>query len=133
MKAISFNKEKHLNILCNWCSARNLEMLPKTRISDYGIVIVNSDNKEICSMFLYPFMGSEWCMIENLISNPDCSKEERSEAISLCFTELFNLAKKLGYKDIFTTSYLPTVSNKLVQMGMTKNSINVNHYFGRLV
>lgn len=133
MKIRSFNlNNSDYEMTQKWAESRNLNRVEKTRLSDYGFVAYNSD-KEIAACFLYPFKGSEWCMFEFLIANPETTSEERKIATNKLFLHICNEAKNMGYKEIFTTSHLDNVSNTLNDIGFIKSNINVNHFIGRLV
>lgn len=128
----SFDLNKDYETIQYWADQRNLPRINKTRFSKYGLMAYDSD-KDIAACFLYPFDGSEWCMFELLISNPETSPEQRDESMELLFINLCNIAKDMGYKEIFTTSHLKSVSNKLTKLGFVKNNDAVHHYIGKLV
>jgi hypothetical protein len=127
-----FDLNSDYEIIQSWASARNLEKVTKTRLSEYGLM-VSVNGEDIAACFLFPFKGSEWCMFEFLIANPKTTKEQRQEATQLLFLELCKMAQNMGYKEIFTTSHLDTVSNELTKLGFIKSNIEVNHFIGRLI
>jgi N-acetylglutamate synthase-like GNAT family acetyltransferase len=132
MKLRPVNLSKDISLINSWAISRNLNIMPEHRLSTFGL-LAYTDEKQIGACFLYPFKGSGWCMMECLITNPDSTKEERSFAIEKLFLELSNAARILGYREVFITSYLPSVNNKLDSIGFIKNMDKVNHFIGRLV
>jgi len=127
-----FRMNQDLELVNSWANARGMGSMPEHRLSRFGLIAVQG-NKDIGACFLYPFKGSGWCMFECLMTNPDSTAEERDQAMSMIFLELSNAARILGYKEVFTTSYLPSVNNKLDSMGFIMNKDKVNHFIGRLV
>jgi hypothetical protein len=102
--------------------APGLINLPKTG------VIVNINEKDICSGFVY-LTNSNMCWIEFIVSNPDeKDKEVRKIAISECINQLCYIAKEMGYQVAYTSLKNESLQNKYLEEGFILGSKGCNEY-----
>jgi len=118
-----FNAEKHYSNIKELYNKYNLEGIPLEFLSDFGLVISNSNNI-ICAGWLYT-TNSSVCYIENFIANKDLDKNTRKEGLQSLFRELIKNAKENKFKLILTNSK----HNNLIQLGIDEfNFIELDGY-----
>ncbi len=118
-------------MLSAWSDAREIQKVPKAFLSDYGVLGVVND-KPIAAMWLYPVLGVKFCIIENLISNPDSTKEERKEALDSIFEKIHEIAKELGYETIVCMTDNKSVMERVQKYGYQEDPTKYVNFIGVL-
>lgn len=106
MKVKEFNKDLHLDLINQWRKARKLAILRPEDLPSQGLYIENKG-----AIFLYKTDGP-FCMLEELVVNPEVSPEVREAVIHRLLNHGCELAKELGYNAV---------------MGFTKFEVVVKH------
>jgi hypothetical protein len=70
----------------------------------------------VAAQFLYT-TDSNICFIENLVANPNTSKELRDVAIKCIVDQNLMMAKSLGYKVAYACTNIPAVIERAKQYG----------------
>lgn len=101
----------------NWLGAKDLraEMLPT-----FGLVVDN------CAMgFLYQ-TDSSLCFIENYVANPEKKDtEERNLALDKLTEELAAVAKRMGYKYLWSHTACPAIVERAKKHGFVADETNI--------
>ena len=90
-----------------------MQPLSEEYFSDYGIMT------DAAIAFLYCPLGSKLALIENTLTNPLASKEDRQNGVLECYSALFERAKQLGFKAVigFASPRHDTIIKKAVELG----------------
>jgi len=127
MKIRLIDLKQDKEVIDMWCEQRHMRTLPNDYLSKFGF-LVSKDTKNIAVCWLYPFMNTKRCMIDCMISNPNTTKQERSDAIDLLFMTIFLTAKDMGYEHITCTTTNQNIINKLLDLNFIKDD---NHTYLR--
>jgi len=85
-------------------------------------VAVTIDEVIVCAGFLY-VTPSSFCWFEFVISNPNVKdKKVRKESLSLLINTATELAKKMGFKIIYSSLNNPNLINTYLDCGFIKGS-----------
>lgn len=131
MSSRLFKKNKDYDIVLSWWNEHNAVPADLDFLSDYGVIVSNGD-KDIASLWFYPVVSAKFGIILSPVTNPDTTKEERNEALNLCFNSIHDLAKDLGFTTIMCWSNVPPVENRLNDLGYVPGDKNCTHYWGVL-
>lgn len=101
---LPINTNDYEDILSGWWKDWGFEVPPKDFLPDNGCggIIVYDENIPVCAGFLYTSnSGVAW--VEWIISNKNYRKKpQRKEALVLLIDTLGNIAKKIGYKYLYS-------------------------------
>lgn len=91
-------------VLCRWWSwfrfpAPDKDCLPE---DGKGGVMVMKNGVNICAGFLY-LTNSKLSWLEFIVSNNEYREKDRTDAIQFLIYELTDLAKRQGYRGVFTS------------------------------
>ena len=124
-----FDKNRDMGALDGFATKRQLPLMEKGLLSDFGLIV--SDERDMIVMgWLYPTLTSNFCIIENVISNVDIKNIDL--AIELLFKELHLLAKNMDYKYIRNSVENKSMKKRLESYGYMKTQDNVTNYMGVL-
>lgn len=107
MNIRKFNKEKDYETVLSWATKRNLKYPPLDFLSDDGLIIDN-----VCSVFLYK-TNSKVLFLEALISNPNTTKELRSQGLDILFSNIIDYSKANSIKYIYCNLENKILENKI--------------------
>lgn len=128
MKIIKMNKKDHYKEMCAIWEKRNFPKVDKVILSNfiYGVY-----DKDVLVAFcgLYLANGAEVCWTGFPTTNPDIEKEKRSEALDDLFITMMNIAKKMGYSVIMTTTGTKQIEERLTKLNFTLTDEKVGLYF----
>lgn len=121
-------KTEDYPMLCRWWSwfrfpAPPIECLPSNGENSLGGAIVMNGKTEICAGFLY-FTNSKMCWLEFIVSNPDYREKDRKEAIQYLIYELSEIAKRKGFKVVFTSVKHPSLIKHYSDCGYSNSGSN---------
>lgn len=101
--------------------APSIDMLPNG-LKDGIIIRQNEIN--ICAAFIYR-TPSNICWMEFVVSNPTVKDRKlRKEALSLLIEVISQLAKKMGFKLVYSSIKNESLINHYLDNGFVKGSIN---------
>lgn len=127
-----FDKNSHFSIIEDFCKQRELPLIEKDLLNDYGFIVFNNNVPVVCG-FLYPTLGSKLCIIENVIRNKDLKdKKIIDEGFVLLFSTLHAVAKDMGYKCIKNTVENNSMKDRLQEYGYVILNENVTNFIGVL-
>lgn len=101
MKAIPFNKNVHYEQMLEWLKDRKMPPIPLDYLPSIGRIVPDK-----CMGFIYQ-TDSKIALLETIISAVVLDRTDMSEAIDVCITALENDAKKLGFKLLWCSTFLP--------------------------
>lgn len=111
MEAIKFDKSIHYGQLQEWAAERGMPSIAFDLLPEIGRIVPGK-----CAGFLYQ-TDSRVVFLETLISAVTDDRSEMSEALDLCLSALEDDAKRLGYKSIICTTFLPGVAERAKKHG----------------
>lgn len=130
LKVILFQKDKHMSVIEKFSQDRNLPMIDKDLLSDYGFMISNDNNPVVCG-WLYPTIGSKLCVIENVIRSVEIKdKDLIDDSMRLLFETLHLLAKDMGYRYIKNSVENESMKTRLESYGYKSLHDNVTNFIG---
>ena len=124
-KAELFNLEQHYGVLNEWWVQHKWIPVMPENLPQYGIVMTHL-GKPVSAGFVYR-TDSTFALIEWIISDPKSDKMIRRESLGKLVPSLVELAKELGAKCIFTTSKIPTLTQRLVEEGFVVSDREMTH------
>jgi hypothetical protein len=83
--------------------------------------MTTKDGINICAGFLF-FTNSKICWLEFIVSSNTYKEKDRPEAIQTVITELTDLARRKGFKTVFTSLKNENLINHYEQCGYIKGS-----------
>ncbi|WNH10037.1 hypothetical protein [Thalassobellus suaedae] len=100
----------------------NIDMLPNS-LKDGIMISINEIN--CCAGFIYR-TPSSFCWCEYIVSNPEIKdKSIRTEALCLLINNITELARKMGFKIIFTSVKNQNLINKYQSCGYAKGTSTI--------
>lgn len=126
MKIRYYQQDLDYKTLCDWWSAWpnwtpiHADCLPST-----GLVVCDSTDEALCAGFIYQ-TDSSIAWLEWLISDPKLPKPFRASALDFLLNELKLEAKRLGFKQIFTSTDREGLKSRLVGHGFLVTDKKVN-------
>lgn len=109
-------KSEDYVMLTKWWQAWDWQQVPEKCLPSLGLIVTDLSDEPICACFLYQ-TDSSICWIEWIVSNPEVPKGLRREALDLLLKELKLKAKRLGFKQIFTSTDRESLKVRLVDQG----------------
>lgn len=104
-------------VVCGWWKALGWAVFPKDMLPKHGYVV--STNKPVIAGFLYQEAQAKFGLLGWIVSDPESSKEERTECLDILLNHLFDKAKEEGLRGIFTFMKHGPLIEKLKQYGFT--------------
>lgn len=125
--SIRYLVEDDYDTLCKWWKwhrfpAPERDFLPE---NGCGGFMVSKGDIDVCAGFVY-FTNSKICWSEFIISNFDYKDKDRKEAIRILINEINEIAKRKGYKYIYTVVKNKNLENIYKEMGFLNGSVAVN-------
>lgn len=119
--------------LCKWWGwfrfpAPDQEFLPN---NGTGGVMITKDGVNVCAGFLF-FTNSKLAWLEYIISNPEYREIDRKDAIVFLISELTQMAKRKGFKAIFTSIKNQNLIKHYEACGYSKGSNNTTEMILKL-
>lgn len=128
MKIVKLDKNENYKEMCSIWEKRNFPKVDKSLLSDfiYGVY-----HKGILTAFcsLYLANGAKICWTGFPTTNPDVDKDIRGEALDDLFITMMNIAKKMGYSVIMTTTGTKQIEERLTKLNFTLTDEKVGLYF----
>lgn len=111
MKVERYAPDKHEAQVVEWCKGREvpatvLEFRPEIGLIVPGYVVG----------FLYQ-TDSPIAMIEGVVANPDTKESERFTAIWDLWIEMIDVAKELGFHELWGYSSVPAMRDMCIRLG----------------
>jgi hypothetical protein len=131
VKSRMFNIETDYAIITEWYNKRDIPVMEKDMLSQFGIMISVND-KDIVSCFLYPILGASWCMFEGAIANPTSTKAERELALLTMGNTMHEMARGMGFKKILAISKNSGIITLAKKFGYTSDEKEYFNYWGVL-
>lgn len=119
------------DLLCTWWKAWRWTAPPRDFLPQNGKggYMVMKDDIPIVAGFIY-FTNSSVCWSEFIISDFNYKdKESRKEAIKILIFELNEVARKKGFKYIYTVVKDSSLEKSYLEMGYVNGSKKVNEMF----
>lgn len=113
MKIVEFGY-KHMPYLIQWLDKNGKEEARFEDLPHIGYVAIHE--VPVCIGFIHRAEGN-FCFLGSLATNPDCSSEERSEAIDLVVTTLIDIAKILGFKTMIAWTVEDSILKRSEKFG----------------
>jgi hypothetical protein len=116
-------KEDDYEELVGWWKANRFSPPPQDHLPERGAcgLMIYKDNINICAGFLY-FTNSKICHLEFIVANFYYREKDRPEAIQTVITELTDLARRKGFKTVFTSLKNENLIKHYEQCGYIKGS-----------
>lgn len=108
MKTVRFLEADHIEQVNEWCDKWQMNHMPKGWLPTYGAIVPG-----IAAAWLY-VSDSDVAWIENIISNPEASDDDRREATDLIVSELERIAKGCGTKYLLGSSTNRSVIDRAI-------------------
>lgn len=112
MKAEAFDWKIHKEFYVDWFNDRDIDMEPIEFCPPTGIIVFNDG--PVCIGFLCK-TDAGMAIITNLISNPFCEKDRRSESLDFLIKVLVDIAKAEDFKLICVSTKLYHVSERFLK------------------
>lgn len=119
-------KPSDYNELCKWWKSYNWAPPLEDALPSSGIIVEGK-----CAGFLY-ITNSKMGIMEWIVGNPECSKEERTEAIDTVIKGIKAMAKGFGIKYIFSSVQHPNLIQKYEENGIMKTDEGMINFIGRI-
>lgn len=118
-------QQEDYETLCDWWTWHRFPIPHKDFLPQNGTggIMVTKDGTNICAGFIY-FTNSKLAWAEYVVSNPDYRESDRQEAIIHLIATLTDLARKKGYKAVFTSLKNQSLIQYYEACGYTKGSNN---------
>lgn len=126
-----FNKNTDYVITEGWWNERQQTPAPIEFLSDYG-VIAFEEEKPICAIWFYPILSAKFGLIKGPVTNPDTTKEQRSNALNSSMDVLHIIAKDLGYTHVLCPSNVDAFKDRLKSFGYVEGDKDCIHFWGGL-
>lgn len=109
--------------LCSWWKFWKFPAPPKDHLpmDGKGGYMVTKDGVNICAGFIF-FTNSKMAWLEFIVSSNTYKEKDRPEAIQTVITELTDLARRKGFKTVFTSLKHESLINHYEQCGYIKGS-----------
>ena len=105
-----YQKEDFCQI-SEWLINRNSLVFHPNILPENGFIV-----DQVAAVFLYS-TDSDFCYLENLVSNPDVDSKIRNEAISKMIEHAFAAASDLNFKFVLAVTDVPAVVARAVTLG----------------
>lgn len=112
MKAITYNAVQHGPDVQGWCRDRAMSVFPEAWLPPTGAIV-----EGVLAAWLYK-TDSGLCYMENVISSPSSTHEERAEALAIVAAWLELEAVRCGFRYLLGFSSIPTVIQVAEAFGM---------------
>lgn len=116
-------------LLTHWWKGWGLPEIPLEYLSNTGLVI-SDEGLASCMGFIYS-TNSALAWMEFLTADPLLSAEKRSLAVDLLIEKLCEMAKKMGFKSVLTTTVKPSLIQRCTGLGFRVSDENVTHLVRR--
>jgi hypothetical protein len=116
-------EDSDYEILCDWWAFWKFPAPPKDHLPGQGTcgLMTTKDGINICAGFLF-FTNSKICWLEFIVSSNTYKEKDRPEAIQTVITELTDLARRKGFKTVFTSLKNENLIKHYEQCGYIKGS-----------
>lgn len=122
-----YQPENHAT-LAQWWIHHGWPVMPEDHLPPTGVVIWN-DSTPLAAGFIYK-TNSKFALFEWVVSNPQSTKSERSEALDLLFKSINTLAKELEISTLFSTTSHKGLIERYKQNGFTVGDPNSTNLIG---
>lgn len=92
-----------------WFDKRGMKRIHERVLSSVGYVVPN-----VCAVWIYG-TDSDFCYLENLISNPDVEGKEKQ--LTMLIETAIRAARELGYKFLMSVTDHPGVLVRAIKKG----------------
>lgn len=99
-------------VVDEWCKAHGMPLFPPGWLPPAGYIV-----EGVACAFLYLTYGSDVAFLENVISNPDTTKEQRKEACKLISSAAEMACKFEGYRYIVGLTAIPSLAKTSEEHG----------------
>lgn len=103
-------------VICGWWAARGWPVLPKESLPKTGYIAF-IEEKPIAAGFILKFEEIPIGMLEWIVSDPDTSHKERSEAISELMDHMISESKNIGIRILGASISNMRLKEKYLQKG----------------
>lgn len=120
-------------VLENWWKFFRFPAPPKEYLplDGKGGIIITKDGIDICAGFIF-FTNSKMAWLEYIVSNPEYREKDRKDAIQSVITELTEIAKRQGFKAVFTSLKHSNLIKHYEACGYSKGSNNTTEMIIKL-
>lgn len=114
--------------IVSWWEDWKTAVIPEMLLPQ-GYIVEDSGGNKICATYLYEEknLGCSW--MAWTVSNRSVSKEKRREGLDVLIKGIKKETMKINKSIVFTTSNLPSMSERLEDNDFMKGDQNVDHYF----
>jgi hypothetical protein len=111
--------------LCSWWKWFRFPAPPKDFLPEDGKggIMISKDGIDICAGFLF-LNNSKIAWLEYVVSNPEYKNKDRKEAVVELIVTLCGIAKKQGYKAVFSSLKNENLVKRYEEAGFTKGISN---------
>lgn len=106
-----YSDNRHYETLCNWMNRHDLGSPEKEMLSDFGLVI-----NDTAMGFLFK-TNSKTCYVDNIVTNPSKSSDERNDALNLLIKNIEFFARKSGFKLVTILTNTGNMDKRVFAMG----------------
>lgn len=130
IELVTYDSNFHAIFVQRWWESRQGVDFPLRMLPDIGRVAL-SNRQPIAMAFLYT-TNSKVGWIGWPVSDPEASKELRSETLDIVLESLHEVAKAKGIELIWTTSGIPALQKRFEELGYVVGDTGINQYFKEL-
>lgn len=122
-----FDFDKDYDIISAWWREHGSYVPMQQHLPPTGLM-VEIENEPASAGFLFN-TDAKICVVEFIICNPQLNKQQRNDAINLLIEKLRDVAIKIGYTAIYTSTGIPKFINRFKDAGFIEADKNQTHMF----
>lgn len=124
-------EDNDYELLCTWWKMYDWTPPPKDFLPDCGMLVKDGE-VPICAAYLY-ITNSSCSWLEFVISNKDYqNKKNKKIALNLLLESLVNIAKKSGFKYIYTVLKHEGLAKMYESLGFVEGDTNIKTFIKTL-
>lgn len=124
-------ENKDYDLLCGWWKSYEWTPPPKDLLPDCGMICYDGETP-VCAAYLY-VTNSSCSWLEWVISNKDYqNKKNKVFALNLCLESLVNIARKSGFKYIYTVLKHEGLAKMYESLGFVEGDTNIKTFIKTL-
>ena len=112
--------------IASWWAARGLPVAPHNYLTSNGVIVQTVD-KAIAAGFLYRLDVTPMYSLDSIVSNPEATSEERTEAVKLLIKFAKTRCKELGGQLLLGFSHTDGLTQKLEESGFKDSGRTYKH------
>lgn len=125
-----FDRKVDYQIISKWWKDQNWPIVPLENLPTYGLMVW-LDEVPLAAGFIYQ-TDSSMALLEWIVSNPEVAHELRGQALDILLDDLCFMAKKLGFKQLFTMAKNERLIEREKSHGFLKTDDQMIHLIKEL-